>query len=519
MLYGAFGLAAILSFPATIITDHYLAHPESSVFAKPSYSATPSRRPSIQGASRAVQPIVPVESPDSPNATVTTTFHLPIYISTTLLIFVAMMALAGIAAMFYLDSTLPGPPYVGAVSRKDEGRDRETPGSEMAAKRRLAPLRPTPPPGPGLYGPRAGGGAPEPGLPDGRPQKVLRIDMTGAPPNLLGRLLVGSYITGQDQVIISARHGLTLEQRKEIRQVVDRTLGMTVVAESPATVEIQNFVDPGKHELPRLLHRVVQLLRAELKVCHAALTQDNARELSQIENLEEEIDRLYLLVVRQLLLSSDNPRIARNIDVESHHYQIGDRLVAKVLEVTGDLIHEIGKDLQENLPGLRRMPRRADRRAGDPARTARPPPHPNHGGVRPSFRRRGELKPERNRPDSPEGSRPRAAHCPTCREPQGRRRGPADHVESVDVPRDADHRQRSNDQPQRRTGDRGTYRHPVASGRSRFSPAPEGFPHLDRHPGHGAPPGRPVGSLKPFPAAAPLARRNRAIDSDSPALM
>jgi putative membrane protein len=107
LLYGAFGLAAILSFPATVITDHYLAHPESSLFAKPSYAATPSRRPSIQGASRAVQPIVPVESSDSPKESVATTFHLPIYISTTLLIFVAMMALAGIAAIFYLDSTLP----------------------------------------------------------------------------------------------------------------------------------------------------------------------------------------------------------------------------------------------------------------------------------------------------------------------------------------------------------------------------------------------------------------------------
>jgi len=108
LLYGAFGLAGILAFPATIITDHYLAHPESSVFAAPSPSATAHRRPSIQGASRAVQPIVPVEGEESPKETITTRFHLPIYISTTLLIFVAMMALAGIAAMFYLDSTLPG---------------------------------------------------------------------------------------------------------------------------------------------------------------------------------------------------------------------------------------------------------------------------------------------------------------------------------------------------------------------------------------------------------------------------
>ncbi|MGA8604389.1 MAG: hypothetical protein WB788_04925 [Thermoplasmata archaeon] len=227
----------------------------------------------------------------------------------------------------------------------------------MASKRRLASSDPPLPQAVVYTAHELGEGRLEPGLPDGRAQKVLRIDMTGAPPNLLGRLLVGSYITGQDQVIVTARHGLTVEQRKEIRQVVDRTLGMTVVADSPATVEIQNFIDPGKHELPRLLHRVVQLLQTELKVCHSALTQGGAEDLPEIESLEEEVDRLYLLVVRQLLLSSDNPRMARNIDVESHHYQIGDRLVAKVLEVTGDLIYEIGTDLQANLAGLRATPR------------------------------------------------------------------------------------------------------------------------------------------------------------------
>ena len=190
-----------------------------------------------------------------------------------------------------------------------------------------------------------------------RVQKVLRIDATAAPPNLLSRLLVGSYITGQDQVLITAHGGLTTAQRDEIHQLVDRTLGMSVVGDSPEVVEIQNFVDPGKHELPRLLHRVVQMLRTEIEVCRVALATQEAPQLSLIDTIEEEVDRFYLLMVRQLLLSSDNPRVARNIDVESHHYQIGYRLVAKVLEVTGDLLHGIGAELQGNLPGLRHLPR------------------------------------------------------------------------------------------------------------------------------------------------------------------
>jgi len=201
-----------------------------------------------------------------------------------------------------------------------------------------------------------GEGRLEPGMPNGRPQRVLRVDVTGAPPNLLGRVLAGSYITGHDQVIVSARNGLSESQRRELHAAVDRILGMTVVADTSSTVEIQNFIDPGKYELPRLMHRVVQMLRAELEVCHAALTDDESPQLTVIDTIEQEVDRLYLLMVRQLLLSSESARIAHDIDVESHHYQIGDRLVAKMLELIGDLVHGIGAELEEHLRGIRRLP-------------------------------------------------------------------------------------------------------------------------------------------------------------------
>ena len=232
---------------------------------------------------------------------------------------------------------------------------RPEPAAVSSGRRAPAGRSPPEPPTPAAH--ELGEGRLKPGITNGRVQNVLRIDATGAPSNLLGRLLVGSYITGQDQVLVTARDGLTTVQRKEIHRMVDRILGMTVVGDSPGVVEVQNFVDPGKYELPRLLDRVVRMLRTELEICRAALTGREAPQLPMIDTIEEEIDRFYLLMVRQLLLSSDSPRIARSIDVESHHYQIGYRLVAKMLEVTGDLIQGIGTELQGNLPGLRRMPR------------------------------------------------------------------------------------------------------------------------------------------------------------------
>ena len=195
--------------------------------------------------------------------------------------------------------------------------------------------------------------------PSDRRQKLLRIDASGAPPKLLARLLIGAYITGQDQIVVTSRSGLTSEQRQEVRRTVAHVLGMTVVEEESGAVEVQNFVDPGRYQFHRLMSQVVRMLRTELEACRSVLLGGNRTALQQLGPMEDEIDRFYLLMVRQLLLSSDDFQVARDIGVESHHYQIGYRLLAKVLEVTGDLASGVGRELGDNLPGLQRLPKSA----------------------------------------------------------------------------------------------------------------------------------------------------------------
>lgn len=200
----------------------------------------------------------------------------------------------------------------------------------------------------------------EPGEPPPRAfeepeQRVLQIDATGAPPRLLGRLLVGGYITGQDRVIVTASDDLTALQREEIRQTAHRVLGMSVVADREGRMEVQSFLDPAKYGFVPLLNRTVWMLRAQLELCRRALDGTDQDFLPDVEEVEEGVDRLYLLMVRQLLLSSDSPSIARRIEVESRHYQIGDRLVAKMLEVIGDLIHEVGKELAAHREGFQTL--------------------------------------------------------------------------------------------------------------------------------------------------------------------
>jgi putative membrane protein len=108
LLYGSFGLAGILALPSTIVVDYYLAHANgtSAVFGSPVSLAR--RSPSIQAATRATQPVVPGTTSSVPEETeLVPKFRLPIYVSVSVVVFVVAVGLAAVAALFFVDSTLP----------------------------------------------------------------------------------------------------------------------------------------------------------------------------------------------------------------------------------------------------------------------------------------------------------------------------------------------------------------------------------------------------------------------------
>lgn len=191
--------------------------------------------------------------------------------------------------------------------------------------------------------------------PAGRPApseaaRVLHIDATGAPPKMVARLLIGAYITGHDQMVVSARRELPEELRQEVSLVAGRVLGMTLIQEEPTRLEVGVFLDATKHRLSSLQDRVVRMIRFEIELCRNALSSGQMGPLVRVEQVEEEIDRFYLLMSRQILLASNDFRVAREIGVPSHHFQLGYRMVAKMLEVTADLIATIASDLASEMP-------------------------------------------------------------------------------------------------------------------------------------------------------------------------
>jgi putative membrane protein len=108
LLYAAFGAAAIIAFPATVLTDYYLGHADGTSVPFGTSVSLARRAPSFRASARAAQPVVPASGGSSDDtAEFKPKFRLPYYVPITVIMFVVMMGLAAIAALFYLNLTIP----------------------------------------------------------------------------------------------------------------------------------------------------------------------------------------------------------------------------------------------------------------------------------------------------------------------------------------------------------------------------------------------------------------------------
>jgi uncharacterized membrane protein len=110
LMYLAFAGVGLFALPVTVMTDHYLAHPDGTAFSFSLGTPAARSRPSFQGASRAAQPIVPGVAPENaePAPTPAKKFRLPVYVTAYSWFFIGVVGLAGYAAFMYLLATLPG---------------------------------------------------------------------------------------------------------------------------------------------------------------------------------------------------------------------------------------------------------------------------------------------------------------------------------------------------------------------------------------------------------------------------
>ncbi|MFN3621823.1 MAG: PhoU domain-containing protein [Nitrososphaerales archaeon] len=168
---------------------------------------------------------------------------------------------------------------------------------------------------------------------------------------LLTRLITGMYIIGHDTIQIVSRKGLSKFHLDEIRKTVQRLTGISIVEQTLTYTTLQNFVDPTKFPVNGLLRRLYIITSSMLNASNRSLREKRKDLANEVLHMENEVDRIYWMVVRQLLLAIRDRTIGKKLGIEHPLHIVGSRTVAKFLEEIGDCIEEIATETIRMIEG------------------------------------------------------------------------------------------------------------------------------------------------------------------------
>ncbi len=179
---------------------------------------------------------------------------------------------------------------------------------------------------------------------------TLRAELAGSV-EMLTRLVVGVYSLGYDTIEVVGKEPLDRATVDGVIETVKRLRGMEVVESDPRRIVAQSFLDPTKFPVDSLVKRLQFLVSRSLEHITASLDLRQTGALNEVARVQDEVDELYWLILRQLLVALDRRELASEIGIESPLHASGDRVSAKTLDEIGGIIQDMAEELAR-LKGL-----------------------------------------------------------------------------------------------------------------------------------------------------------------------
>jgi len=163
--------------------------------------------------------------------------------------------------------------------------------------------------------------------------------------DLLAKLIIGSYALGYDVIEVVGKNKLSRPAVDRTTETVKRLRGLEVVETEDNRVVAHSFMDPTKFPVDSLIRRLQILVSRSLDGIIEAIELERTARLDEVRRTQEEVDEVYWLIVRQLLIALSRRELASEIGIESPLHASGDRMMAKALEEIGKIILDMPKEI------------------------------------------------------------------------------------------------------------------------------------------------------------------------------
>lgn len=160
--------------------------------------------------------------------------------------------------------------------------------------------------------------------------------------------IMSAYLLGYKVIDVISEEGyIEPNDREEIRKLTHFFMGLEILDESDNKITIQSILDPSHTDPTKLLKRMAYLVEDMIKEGFTALINNDKRLAKIVSQRDEEVNRVYFLLIRVLRGALRNPSLADKYMLRPIEY-LDYRVAAKIIESLGDIITTIGTYINEN---------------------------------------------------------------------------------------------------------------------------------------------------------------------------
>jgi phosphate uptake regulator len=167
--------------------------------------------------------------------------------------------------------------------------------------------------------------------------------------------LTGAYLLGFDVIKIVGKKVITREDRAALKAIMARMVGLEIMDEDSKRVTVQFLLESSAIVPEKIARRMSSILDGMLKDIAEGLMKKDSKLLALVAERDDEVDRLYFLLVRAIRAAIMRPEIAEGyglspVDVLDY------RVLASFLESVGDAVSELSETLHRS-EGSRQLSR------------------------------------------------------------------------------------------------------------------------------------------------------------------
>ncbi|VUT24800.1 MAG: PhoU domain protein [Candidatus Methanolliviera sp. GoM_asphalt] len=159
------------------------------------------------------------------------------------------------------------------------------------------------------------------------------------------RSLIAHYLVGNDVIELSFKEEISRDDKRWMKDAIrKRLMGLEVVEESGRELVLRSFINYEDFPLKEVIKSICDIVESMHEDVTTALIDGNMLLAEDVIQRDNEVDRFYLLAVRQLKAAIEYPDIGKKIGITNSREILGYRLIIKSMERIGDHIRKMAEN-------------------------------------------------------------------------------------------------------------------------------------------------------------------------------